>query len=61
MVIRSLNVILARIARRYIRIENMRHLGIADTAIQFELDVIKSLTTEYTSRVNRLNMYMGLT
>ena len=61
MSVRPLNIILARIARRHRRVRNMREWGIDDVAIQLELDVIKSLTAEYTSRVNRLNLYMGLT
>ena len=58
--IRPLNIILARIARREQRIANMRDWGIAQKAIDFEQKVLDDLKRQYIERTNRLRLYMGV-
>jgi hypothetical protein len=58
--IRPLNIILARIARREQRIANMRDWGIAQKAIDFEQNVLDDLKRQYIERTNRLRLYMGV-
>lgn len=58
--IRPLNIILARIARREQRIANMRDWGIAQKVIDFEQSVLDDLKRQYIDRTNRLRMYMGV-
>ncbi len=58
--IRPLNIILARIARREQRIANMRDWGIAQKVIDFEQNVLDDLKRQYIDRTNRLRMYMGV-
>ena len=58
--IRPLNIILARIARREQRIANTRDWGIAQKAIDFEQKVLDDLKRQYIERTNRLRLYMGV-
>lgn len=58
--IRPLNIILARIARREQRIANMRDWGIAQKAIDFEQNVLDDLKRQYIERTDRLRLYMGV-
>lgn len=58
--IRPLNIILARIARREQRIANMHAWGIAQVAIDLEQKVLDDLKRQYIERTNRLRMYMGV-
>ena len=58
--IRPLNIILARIARREQRIANMRDWGIAQKAIDFEQNVLDDLKRQYIERTNRLRLCMGV-
>lgn len=58
--IRPLNIILARIARREQRIANMRDWGIAQKVIDFEQNVLDDLKRQYIERTNRLRLYMGV-
>ena len=58
--IRPLNIILARIARREQRIANMRDWGVAQKVIDFEQNVLDDLKRQYIERTNRLRLYMGV-
>lgn len=58
--VRPLNIILTRIARREQRIENMRNWEVDQKLIDFEIGVLASLKNEYITRTNRLRLYMGV-
>jgi hypothetical protein len=58
--IRPLNVILARIAHREQRISRMRDDNISSPAIDFEIRVLNDLKRQYVDRTNRLRVYMGV-
>ena len=58
--VRTLNQLLARIARRYQRLENMRNWGIAEAAILIEENILSDLKKQYTDRLTRLQLYMGV-
>ena len=58
--IRPLNIILARIARREQRIANMRDWGIAHMVIDFVQNVLDDLNRQYIVRSYRLRLYMGV-
>ena len=58
--VKTLNQLLARIARRYQRIENMRNWGIAEAAILIEENILKDLRKQYADRQQRLNLFIGV-
>jgi hypothetical protein len=59
--VRTLNQLLARIARRTVRISNMREWGLdAPAAIKFEENILTDLKKQYTDRLSRLQLYMGV-
>lgn len=58
--IRPLGVLLTRIAHRESRVAQLREADMAPSVIQLEIEVLDSLKQEYTTRVARLNRYMGL-
>ena len=58
--VRTLNQLLARIARRYQRLENMRNWGIAKVAISMEENILEDLKKQYSDRQKRLNLFMGV-
>ena len=58
--VRTLNQLLARIARRTVRISNMREWGLdAPAAIKFEENILTDLKKQYSDRLSRLQLYMG--
>lgn len=58
--VRPLGVLLTRIAHRESRVAQLREADMAPSVIQLEIEVLDSLKQEYTTRVARLNRYMGL-
>lgn len=58
--IRPLGVLLTRIAHRESRVAQLRKAAMAPSVVQLEIEVLNSLKQEYTTRVARLNRYMGL-
>lgn len=58
--IRPLGVLLTRIAHREARVAQLREAAMAPSVVQLEIEVLDSLKQEYTTRVARLNRYMGL-
>ncbi len=58
--IRPLGVLLTRIAHRESRVAQLREAAMAPSVVQLEIEVLDSLKQEYTTRVARLNRYMGL-
>lgn len=58
--VRPLGVLLTRIAHREARVAQLREAATAPSVVQLEIEVLDSLKQEYTTRVARLNRYMGL-
>lgn len=59
--IRTLDVLLSRIVFRETRMRVMLSRQMAKAIVDQEREVLDDMILEYTKRVNRLNMYMGLT
>lgn len=59
--VRTLDVLLSRIVFRETRMRVMLSRQMAKAIVDQEREVLDDMILEYTKRVNRLNMYMGLT
>lgn len=59
MKVRPLGLILKRIARREFHIRQMELMNLPDSAIALEREVVAEMKKEYTSRMARLNVYLG--
>ena len=59
--VRTLDVLLSRIIFRETRMRVMLNRQMTKAIVDQEREVLDGMILEYTKRVNRLNMYMGLT